>query len=49
MLDDVEFWGLGENVAVGLTELFSKGAGEIIADPMVACNDPAASRRRTLK
>ena len=49
MLDDVVFMGSEEDVAARLTELFSWGAGEIIAHPVVAGNDPDASWRRTLE
>ena len=49
MLDDVVFMGNEETVATRLKDLFSYGATEIIAHPVVAGSDHNASWRRTLE
>ena len=49
MIDDVVFSGSEERVADRLQELFAMGATEIIAHPVLAGNDRAASANRALE
>ncbi len=49
MIDDVVFIGDEEQVANRLRELFAMGATEIIAHPVLAGDDRAASNQRTLE
>ena len=49
MIDDVVFSGSEERVADRLRELFAMGATEIIAHPVLAGDDRAASANRALE
>ena len=49
MIDAVALWGSESRVAEKLKELFSFGAGEILASPVPAGDAPTASLDRTLR
>ena len=49
MIDGVAIWGDEETVAQGIQELLDMGAKEVLASPVTAGPDPAASLERTTK
>ncbi|HCP22912.1 MAG TPA: LLM class flavin-dependent oxidoreductase [Dehalococcoidia bacterium] len=49
MIDGVAIWGDEETVAQGIQELLDMGATEVLASPVTAGPDPAASLERTTK
>ena len=49
MIDDVVFWGDETKVAERIQELFSFGATEVLASPLPAGPDRAASLDRTMR
>jgi len=49
MIDGVVIWGDEETVAQGIQELFAMGATEVLASPVTAGADRAASLDRTMK
>ncbi len=49
MIDGVVIWGDEETAAQGIQELFAMGATEVLASPIAAGADQAASLDRTLK
>ena len=49
MIDGVVIWGDEETAAQGIQELFAMGATEVLASPITAGADRAASMERTMK
>ena len=49
MIDGVVIWGDEETAAQGIQELFAMGATEVLASPITAGADRAASLERTMK
>ncbi len=49
MIDGVVIWGDEETAAQGIQELFAMGATEVLASPITAGADRAASLDRTMK
>ena len=49
MIDGVVIWGDEETAAQGIQELFAMGATEVLASPISAGADRAASLERTSK
>ena len=49
MIDGVVIWGDEETTAQGIQELFAMGATEVLASPVTAGADQAASLERTMK
>ena len=49
MIDGVVIWGDEETAAQGIQELFAMGATEVLASPVTAGADRAASLERTMK
>ncbi len=49
MIDGVVIWGDEETAAQGIQELFAMGATEVLASPIAAGADRAASLERTMK